>query len=180
MNDSITFSNTILNDERPTNPITVQKATQINNMIKTLNSDGIVFASHELATFLQSHQTDMDAVSKIVHVFSKYTERIVLKQSPLFQPYCPESRKYGRVYYNKTIFNPISIPYVYSEHTQNQKLAAELDTVKKIHPNPEKIRQQVEKQSKLFPSSGTFDYRTIVTPDGSVNKQVLNGYFDKH
>lgn len=37
----------------------------------------------------------------------------------------------------------------------------------------------IKKQTMLFPKSGKYDYRSVITDDGSVNETVMNYYFDK-
>ena len=181
LNDPITFSNTISSDLTSSDPITAQKATQINTAIETLNTTGIVFATNELATlksYLESIQTTPSTILKLVYAFSKYMEKIVLNKSHKIQSYCPDSKKHGKVFYNNSIFNPLSIPYVYNQHIENQKLKSEVKTLQTATLRTEKIRLSVKKQTALFPNSGTFDYRSLITEDGSINEEILSNYFD--
>ena len=183
VSDSIMFSSTILSDQSSPDPVTAQKALQINNALEKTRKEGIIFASHEIAeykSFLHSLQTDTSVIPRMATVFSKYLERVISKQLH-FLSYFPDAKKYGRVYYNDKIFNPLSIPYVYNQHLENQKLASEVNQLQVSSLRPDKIREMVKNQTTLFPSSGKrkFDYRSIITEDGSINEVVLNNYFDK-
>lgn len=183
VSDSIMFTGTILSDQSSPDPVTAQKAFQINNALEKLRKEGLVFASHEIAqfkSFLRSVQTDATVIPRMATVFSNYLERVISKQSLSFHSYCPDAKKYGRVYYNDKIFNPLSIPYEFKQHLENQKLVSEVEQLQKSSRlRSDKVREMVKNQTTLFPSSGKFDYRLIITDDGSINEAVLNNYFDK-
>ena len=105
--------------------------------------------------------------------------KIVLSQSSNFQFHCPDSKKYGSVCYNTQVFNTISIPYVYKQHIQIEKLEREVNTLYQCTISVESIRQPVKNQSTIFPTNGTFHYWSIITQDGSINEGTLNKHFDE-
>lgn len=158
-NESIKYFDWICNRCRlfltDSDPITAQKARQLKRAVETLNSEGIVFAANEVSTFrsyLVTLQTINPAtIPKIVYVFGRYMEKMIGIQSQKFQSYSPSNKKRGKVYCNNTIFNPLSIPYVYHQHVTNQKLKSEVEAMQRTAISTEIIRLLVKKQTALFP-----------------------------
>ena len=150
-------------------------------MVEKVRSEGIAFTREVHTDFKillgQSHVTP---AAKLINSFTKYIDSVVKKHS--FSTYTlPESSKQiWKVIYCTKLFNPCSIPTVFKLKVALWKAQSELEDIKASFSScmtPQKLRQMIKEQASKFPTSRTFDYRTL-TSRGTIDQSTMDAYFD--
>ena len=91
-----------------------------------------------------------------------------------------ESRKLGKIYYDRSIHSLEGIKHVYKLVINNYKLNKENATLKEKEPiTPQAIHDMVKEQCTQFPTSATFDYRSLIK-DGYLDDNKLGSIFNSN
>lgn len=148
-------------------PIIVCRTKILRDMLDELSKDGIILTItyiNQFKHFLKQEGRSNDCITKSVNTFKHVFERVLSKTFDVYTEYGAP----GKLYYNSSILNASSMPYMYRNLTSTLKinLANELHAL-------------IKQQKKLFPDGLVkFDYRTLVE-DGQLNECDFSKYFHK-
>ena len=99
----------------------------------TLQSEGIVYTHEILSDYrskLNEDQLDKDSVLKAIRSLSAYLTIMAKKHA--YKTYTQPATRYGRDLYNKHIFNPQSIPYIYNLKLRQWQMESELNELRLV------------------------------------------------
>ena len=95
-----------------------------------------------------------------------------------FSTYC-KGTKLGKLIYNSQVFSESAVQYVYDLHVKEWKLTTKYKELKEQSLSIETLRGLIRDQASRFPTSSTFDYRTLTNAEGAFDDNKIDQYFNQ-
>ena len=127
---------------------------------------------------LNEDQLDKDSVLKAIRSLSAYLTIMAKKHA--YKTYTQPATRYGRVLYNEHIFNSQSIPYIFNLKLRQWQMESELNKLRlacNSNLNVGNLQHLISEQAAKFPTSGKFDFRTLVPENDQVDENTLEAHF---
>ena len=84
-----------------------------------------------------------------------------------------------RKVYNSQVFSESAIQYVYNLHVKEWKLTTKYKELEEQSLSIETLRGLIRDQASRFPTSSTFDYRTLTNAEGAFDDNKIDQYFNQ-